>query len=103
MKTVLVRYKTTPQGAEINIGLVHAVFDELRSLAPAGFRYATYRLDDGVSFVHIASYEGPSAPLTGLASFKAFQKDLKERCVELPVVTELSAVDSYASVASGAR
>ena len=98
MKTVLVRYKTTPQGAEINVALAHAVFDELRKLAPAGFRYATYRLADGVSFVHLASYASETAPLTALASFKAFQKDLKDRCAETPVVTELTAVDSYASV-----
>ena len=100
MKTILVRYKTTPAHAETNVKLVHSVFDELRASAPAGFRYATYCAQDGVSFVHIATTEGDSTPLSGLTSFKAFQKEIKERCVELPVVTELTAVDSYAAVGS---
>jgi hypothetical protein len=30
-----------------------------------------------------------------LPAFKAFQADIKARCVELPAVTELSIVDSY--------
>lgn len=96
MRTVMVRYKTTEAQAEANATLVHAVFDELRARAPTGFRYATYRLADGVSFVHIATHaaEGDN-PLTTLASFKAFQAQIKERCVELPVVTELSPVDAY--------
>jgi hypothetical protein len=100
MKTVMVRYKTTEAHASTNVALVHAVFDELRSRAPGGIRYATYRLADGVSFVHIATIAtSEENPLTSLPAFKTFQKELKERCVELPVVTELSAVDSYSSIA----
>jgi hypothetical protein len=96
MKTIMVRYKTTEAHAPANVALVHAVFDELRSTAPEGIRYATYRLADGMTFVHIATVASPDDnPLVGLASFKAFQKQLKDRCVEPPVVTELSAVDSY--------
>jgi hypothetical protein len=101
MKTVMVRYKTSEGQAEANVALVHAVFDELRARAPGGIRYATYRLADGVSFVHIATLDGEDHnPLTGLPSFKAFQKDLKDRCVEPPVVTELFAVDAYGSSGS---
>jgi hypothetical protein len=100
MKTILVRYKTAETHAAANVALVHAVFDELRALAPAGFRYATYRLADNVSFVHIATVDSPSDnPLSTSPAFKAFQKDLRERCVEAPVLTELDAVDSYGVVA----
>jgi hypothetical protein len=96
MKTIMVRYKTTEAGANVNEALVHAVFNELRSRAPEGFRYATYRLADGVTFIHIATVETPDAsPLAALPAFKAFQEKLKDRCVEPPVVTELVAVDSY--------
>ena len=53
-------------------------------------------LPDRVSFVHIAMVESPDAnPLVALPAFKAFQEDLKDRCVELPVAIELSSVDSY--------
>jgi hypothetical protein len=100
MKTVMVRYKTSEAHADANVALVHAVFNELRGRAPEGLRYATYRLADGVTFIHIATLETPDEnPLAALPSFKAFQKELKDRCVEPPVFTELTAVDSYALVA----
>ena len=96
MKTIMVRYKTAEAHAHANETMVRAVYDELRSRAPAGLRYATYRLADGVTFVHIAKLETPDEnPLVTLPAFKAFQKGLKDRCVEPPVVMELSAVDSY--------
>jgi hypothetical protein len=79
---------------------VRAVFDELRSRAPAGLRYASYRLADGVTFLHLATLESPDEnPLVALPAFKTFQKHLKDRCVEAPVVTELSPVGSYGRVA----
>jgi hypothetical protein len=100
MKTIMVRYKTSEAHAGANEALVRAVFEELRSRAPEGLRYASYRLADGQTFVHIATHTTTGEnPLTSLPSFKAFQAGLKERCVEPPVVTELSAVGSYGFVA----
>ena len=57
---------------------------------PAGLRYATFVLDDGVSFVHMASSrdDGPN-PLREVAAFQAFQQDVAERCAEPPVTGEL--------------
>jgi len=96
MKTIMVRYKTTPVHADTNAALIRAVFDELRASSPKGFRYTSYRLADGASFVHVATH-GADNPLTALPAFKTFQTQLKDRCVEPPVVTELSIVDSYGS------
>ena len=96
MRTVMVRYKTTEAHAETNAALVRAVFEELHARTPAGLRYASYRLPDGVTFVHLATVETPDAnPLTALPSFKAFQQGHKERCVEPPVVTDVTVVGSY--------
>jgi len=96
MKTIMVRYKTSsPENADKNAALVRAVFEELHARAPGGIRYASYRADDGVSFVHIATHEGSSDALTSLPSFKEFQREIKSRCSEPPLVTELSAVGSY--------
>jgi hypothetical protein len=97
VKTLLIRYKTKKDHAAANEELVHAVFDELRTLQPAGLRYGTFRLDDGVTFVHFATTDTPSASeaLTTLPSFKAFQKDLRTRCVEGPEPVELHSIDSY--------
>jgi quinol monooxygenase YgiN len=100
MKTLMVRYKTAETHGDENEALVRAVFEELRSRAPGGIRYASYRLADGVTFVHIATLETPDEnPLVALPAFKAFQKELKDRCVEQPVVTEVSVVGSYGLVA----
>jgi hypothetical protein len=57
MKGILVRYKVKPDRAEENAIYVGKVFEELKKTAPEGLRYATFKLDDGVSFVHIASIE----------------------------------------------
>jgi hypothetical protein len=46
----MVRYKTKEARAEENAALIRAVFEELRTRAPGGLRYASYRLPDGVSF-----------------------------------------------------
>jgi len=98
MRTVMVQYKTSPAQADANEALIRAVFAELHASTPQGLRYATYRLPDGVTFLHIATVQTTDAnPLTALPSFKAFQAQLKERCVEAPVVTELNAIASYSS------
>jgi len=96
MRHVMIRYKTSAETAETNAALVRAVFDELRARKPDGLRYTSYRLPDGVTFLHVAMHttQGEN-PLTSLASFKAFQKDLPARCVEAPALTELTPVDTY--------
>jgi quinol monooxygenase YgiN len=94
----MVRYKTKAAQADANEALVRAVFAELKSRAPGGLHYTTYRMDDGVSFVHIATREaGEKNPLATLPAFKAFQKELEARCVEPPVFSELTTVGAYAS------
>lgn len=96
MRTVLVRYKTLEAEAETNARLVRAVFEELAQKSPLGLRYTTFRLADGVTFVHLATLEvAGQNPLNTLPAFQAFQENIKARCVEPPVVSELSVVGSY--------
>jgi hypothetical protein len=95
MRQVMVRYKVKPDRAEENEELVRAVYDELQSTAPEGLRYATFQLQDGVSFVHIAQTEEGQNPLAEVAAFKEFQKEIGDRCKEPPVVAELREVGSY--------
>jgi hypothetical protein len=92
----MVRYKVKPDRAAANAELVRAVYEELHRVNPSGLRYATFQLDDGVSFVHIAVETGPEgSPLPQLEAFKEFQQSIRERCEEMPVVTELSAVGAF--------
>jgi hypothetical protein len=95
MKRVMVRYKVKPEAVAENEALVRAVYEELRLTQPEGMRYATFRLDDGVSFVHINFNDDTENALTGLASFKAFQENIAERLDEGPTVSELSEIGSY--------
>jgi hypothetical protein len=93
MRRALVRYKVKPEAVAENEELVRAVYDELRQTQPAGMRYATFRLDDGVSFVHISFSDEVS--LNEFASFRAFQQGIAERCDEPPKVSELREIGSY--------
>ena len=97
MKTHMVRYKVRPEQAAENERLAAAVYDALRAARPSGLRYATFRLEDGVSFVHIVAHEEAdgSNALTSLPAFKAFSAGVKERCVEPPVRVELTGIGAY--------
>jgi hypothetical protein len=95
MRQVMVRYTVKPDRVEENETLVRAVYDELHRTAPAGLRYATFRLADGVSFVHLAETDGERNPLADLEAFARFQEAIGERCDQPPVVTELQEIGSY--------
>jgi hypothetical protein len=95
MRRVLVRYKVKPDQAATNAELVRAVYEELAGTRPAGFRYATFQLDDGVSFMHLASQESEANPLAETTAFQRFQENIRDRCDEPPVVSELTEVGSY--------
>jgi hypothetical protein len=57
----------------------------------------TFKLDDGVSFVHFAVIDTAdgSNPLVSLPAFERFQTDLAERCVEMPHTMNVFPVDGY--------
>lgn len=97
MKRIMVRYKVKADRAGENEALVRKVFDSLNRDSPDGIRYITFKLDDGVSFVHVASIETDdgSNPLGRLEAFKAFQAEIKDRCEEPPVATPLTEIGSY--------
>ena len=95
MMKSMIRYKVKADRAEENQHFVENVFEELRRSSPPGLHYATFKLKDGVSFVHIVSIETPENPLGQLPAFQAFQADIKDRCEEQPVAVELEEVGSY--------
>ena len=97
MKQVMVRYKVKAERAAENAELVRAVYAELNETKPTGLRYATFRLEDGVSFVHLASHdsEDGQSPLSEVQSFQRFQAHIDDRCEEGPVVTEIREIGSY--------
>ncbi|MGH2978603.1 MAG: hypothetical protein ACRDLQ_03070 [Solirubrobacterales bacterium] len=79
-----------------NEALVRAVFDELHRTRPAGFGYATFKLDDGVSFVHIVEERDDDRnSLADVNAFAEFREGIRDRCDEPPVATELHEVGSF--------
>jgi hypothetical protein len=97
MKRVMVRYRVKPDRVVENEAFVHAVYDELARTEPDGLRYATFKLEDGVSFVHIASIETEDGrnPLAEVTAFKEFQREIGARCEEPPVAADLEEIGSY--------
>lgn len=96
MEGVIVRYAVKPDRVAVNEGLVRAVYRELHDARPAGLRYATFKLADGVSFVHLATTEpGVASPLPGLAAFREFQQGIRDRCDEPPVVTGFEQIGAF--------
>jgi hypothetical protein len=96
---MIIRYRTRPEMAEENSRLVEAVYASLAELAPSDFSYSTYRLADGVTFVHIARLGGTENPLLTLPAFAEFQRNLAQRCVEQPAPSEATVVGSYSPTA----
>ena len=93
----MVSYTLKPDRVAENERLAHGVYDALRETRPAGLHYATFRLGDGVSFVHIVSHEeaaGANA-LTALPAFQAFAAGVKDRCASPPVRVELNEIGAY--------
>jgi hypothetical protein len=95
MRTVIVQYKVKPGREAENEELVKAVYAELAEAQPEGLRYATFVGPDGVSFTHIAEHDEGPAKLTDRAAFRRFVAELRDRCDEPPVTTELRQIGSY--------
>ena len=97
MGIVVVRYAVKPERVEEYQRLIERVFAELSESDPGGIRYATFLLEDGVTFVHVASIdtEDGSNPLGSISAFADFTRDIAARCVEPPVAQAAEVVGSY--------
>jgi hypothetical protein len=97
MSQLMVRYEVKPDRVAENEELVRAVYAELADTRPAGLSYATFVLDDGVTFVHVATVdtEDGRSPLEDVAAFNRFQEELGDRFVAPPTFTTLRRIGSY--------
>ena len=93
--TKVIRYRTKPEEGDENERLIREVFAELAREGPNGLHYAAFRLDDGVSFVHVAVLDGAENPLTSSPAFAAFQAGIAERCAEGPASADATAIDNF--------
>jgi hypothetical protein len=97
MKTTVVRYQAIPERADENQQLIEALFAELDDRQPNGFTYKVFRLDDGVSFIHVVIEQDIDEPdsLQEVPAFQAFVADIADRCDVPPVATGATIVGSY--------
>ena len=91
----VVRYTTRPDASDENERLIKSVFAQLAEERPEGLRYSAIRLDDGVSFVHVALVDGDDNPLTSLSAFREFVSDIDARCVEGPTPVTGTVIGSF--------
>ena len=96
MGVVIVRYRVKEGQEERNAALVRAVCGELAEREPEGFRYVTFRSEDGRTFVHLAVTEGDvPVPLSELAAFREFKRGLPDRYEWGPERSPSEVVGSY--------
>ena len=96
MGSSMIRYKVRPDRADENESLVKAVYEQLNRERPDSLRYATFKLPDGVSFMHLVfeTDRGRADPERD-GRLYGLRHRIASRCDEPPVVTELSLVGSY--------
>jgi len=96
MGSAMVRYKVLTGRADENEALVRAVYEQLGRERPEGLHYATFRLPDGVSFMHIVfETDDPGSILGKVEAFDTFSTNIEDRCEEPPVATGLTLIGSY--------
>ena len=95
----VVRYRVHPGRGDENEALVRAVFEELDRARPAGIDYATLRLEDGVSFLHVAA-EGSGSVLRDLDAFRAFQAGVPERAEAPPEFASAKLIGDYRALSA---
>ena len=100
-ETRVIRYRTKPECAEENERLIHEVFAELAALDVADLQYQAFRLDDGVTFVHVAAISGDANPLVRSPAFARFQEGLGSRLDEGPVAAVATVVGSHGGTVGG--
>jgi hypothetical protein len=97
MKAIVVRYQTKPERADENQRLIEGVFTELEQREPDGFTYKVFRLEDGVSFIHVVVEHDVDDPdsLQDVPAFQAFVSGIDDRCDVAPVASRASIVGGY--------
>jgi hypothetical protein len=97
MQATVVRYQTKPERADENQALIEAVFADLTARRPHGFTYQVFRLDDGVSFVHVVVEHDVDDrdSLQDVPAFQAFVEGVVERCDVPPVATGATVVGRF--------
>jgi hypothetical protein len=96
MTVMMVTSKVNEENvADVQAGL-EKVFRELEEAQPAGIRYASSMLGDGVTFVAFLELENAEDnPLSALPAYAEILENLKQWRAEPPAVEQLTVIGSY--------
>ena len=99
-RVTLVRYTAKPDRAAENERLARTVFTKLKQATPPHITYTLFQ--NNTEFVHlfINTKDDDAGPLIELAGFKAYAKDVAERCEAPPEPLRLTGrlLESYGLV-----
>ena len=73
MKTVMVRYRVKQNKVRENEQLIREVYRQLQEEKLSGVHYSTHKLEDGLSFVQLATFESTETN-EGFKRLNGFQK-----------------------------
>jgi len=98
MTATVVRYQAKPERADENQKLIEAVFADLEARDAQGFTYKVFRLEDGVSFVHVViehdDVEKPDS-LQDVPAFQTFVAGIADRCEVPPLAMGATIVGGW--------
>jgi hypothetical protein len=98
MNATVVRYQAKADRADENQGLIEKVFADLEARQPDGFTYKVFRLEDGVSFIHVViEHDDVTSPdsLQDVPAFQAFVAGIADRCDVAPLAMGATIVGGY--------
>lgn len=97
MIRVMVTYKVKADRVEENERLVRAVYEGLAEVGDPDVHYATFKQQDGQTFVHVAFFPSPEAQqvLSTLPAFREFQSGLPDRCEVPPDARPLEMIGAW--------
>lgn len=97
MTTTVVQYRAKPERADENQRLIEAVFADLDARDPKGFTYKVFRLDDGVTFIHVVIEHDIDEPdsLQDVPAFQAFLTNISDRCDVPPAASGATIVGGF--------
>ena len=96
MNVLMVRAKIREENVADAQAAVDKVIQALEQAQPAGVRYASSMLGDGVTFVALVELESDGAhPLRGFPAYVEMVENLQQWYAEPPAVEKMTVTGSY--------
>jgi hypothetical protein len=96
MTTILIRAEARPEHVADIEAAAKEVFAALEESQPEGLRYASMRLDDGVTYLILVSWpDGGENPLLAVPAYQEFARGLRGWLAAPGTTERLDLVGSY--------